>query len=72
MVAMKFLWQPRSGRAIRFNESKVRSIGRTGQGVKGITLESDKDEVVGMVCVKNMDEDILVVSEKGIWKTFQN
>jgi DNA gyrase subunit A len=58
----------RSGRAIRFNESKVRCIGRTGQGVRGITLESEKDEVVGMICVKNMDEDILVVSEKGYGK----
>jgi DNA gyrase subunit A len=58
----------RSGRAIRFNESIVRTIGRTGQGVRGITLASDKDEVVGMVCVKNMEEDILVVSEKGFGK----
>lgn len=58
----------RSGRAIRFNESKVRSIGRTGQGVKGITLNSATDEVVGMVCVKDMDDDILVVSEKGYGK----
>jgi DNA gyrase subunit A len=64
----EILMATRSGRAIRFNESKVRSIGRTGQGVKGITLESEKDEVVGMVCVKNMDEDILVVSEKGYGK----
>lgn len=58
----------RSGRAIRFNESIVRTIGRTGQGVRGITLASAKDEVVGMVCVKNMEEDILVVSEKGFGK----
>ncbi|WP_026475636.1 DNA gyrase subunit A [Alkaliflexus imshenetskii] len=64
----EILMATRSGRAIRFNESTVRCIGRTGQGVKGITLESDNDEVVGMVCVKNMTEDILVVSEKGYGK----
>lgn len=58
----------RAGRAIRFNESTVRAIGRTGQGVKGITLNSSDDEVVGMVCVKSMDDDILVVSEKGYGK----
>ncbi|ASB50642.1 DNA gyrase subunit A [Alkalitalea saponilacus] len=62
------LMATRSGRAIRFNESAVRCIGRTGQGVKGITLASANDEVVGMVCVKNMDEDILVMSEKGFGK----
>lgn len=64
----EILMATRSGRAIRFNESKVRSVGRTGQGVKGITLDSDQDDVVGMVCVKNMSEDILVVSEKGFGK----
>lgn len=64
----EILMATRSGRAIRFNESTVRSVGRTGQGVKGITLDSEKDEVVGMVCVKNMSEDILVVSEKGFGK----
>ncbi len=57
-----------TGRAIRFNESTVRCVGRTGQGVKGITLSTGKDEVVGMVCVKNMEEDILVVSQKGFGK----
>jgi DNA gyrase subunit A len=57
-----------SGRAIRFNESTVRCVGRTSQGVKGITLESDKVDVVGMICVKNLEEDILVVSEKGFGK----
>lgn len=64
----EILMATRSGRAIRFNESTVRSVGRTGQGVKGITLDSAQDEVVGMVCVKNMSEDILVVSEKGYGK----
>ncbi len=58
----------KSGRAIRFNESKVRNIGRTGQGVKGITLSGKDDEVVGMICVKNLEDDILVVSEKGYGK----
>ncbi|MDR2928392.1 MAG: DNA gyrase subunit A [Cytophagaceae bacterium] len=62
------LMATRSGRAIRFNESAVRTIGRTGQGVRGITLDSETNEVVGMVCVKDMNEDILVVSEKGFGK----
>ncbi len=58
----------RSGRAIRFNESKVRSIGRTGAGVRGVTLDDDQDEVVGLVCISDVNEDILVVSEKGFGK----
>ncbi|MBI9060625.1 MAG: DNA gyrase subunit A [Marinilabiliaceae bacterium] len=59
----------RSGRAIRFNETQVRCIGRTGSGVRGITLASESDEVIGMICVKNLaEEDILVVSEKGFGK----
>lgn len=64
----EILMATRSGRAIRFNESTVRCVGRTSQGVKGITIDPDKDDVVGMVCVKNMNEDILVVSEKGFGK----
>lgn len=58
----------RNGKAIRFNESRVRPIGRTGAGVRGISITGD-DEVVGMVCV-NKDEkvDILVVSENGYGK----
>ncbi len=64
----EILMATRSGRAIRFNETKVRSIGRKGLGVRGITLDSDADEVVGMVCVKDNDDDILVVSEKGFGK----
>jgi DNA gyrase subunit A len=64
----EILMATRSGRAIRFNESHVRSIGRKGLGVRGITLDSAKDEVVGMVCVKDKDDDILVVSEKGYGK----
>lgn len=58
----------RSGKAIRFNEKTVRPIGRTGSGVRGITLAHDKDEVVGMVCVSDPNEDILVISENGYGK----
>ncbi|MBU1010755.1 MAG: DNA gyrase subunit A [Bacteroidetes bacterium] len=58
----------RSGRAIRFNEMKVRPMGRNASGVRGITLGHDKDEVVGMVCVENELSDILVVSENGYGK----
>jgi len=59
----------RSGKAIRFNESKVRPMGRTAAGVRGIRLSGDpKDEVVGMVCIENGGQDILVVSEKGFGK----
>jgi DNA gyrase subunit A len=62
------LMASRSGRAIRFNEKLVRCIGRTGAGVRGITLASKNDEVVGMICVTNPEETILVVSEKGYGK----
>jgi DNA gyrase subunit A len=58
----------RSGKAIRFHESKVRLVGRTAQGVKGVTLGSDSDEVIGMVCVTDPESEILVVSEKGYGK----
>ena len=58
----------RSGRAIRFHESKVRPMGRTAAGVRGITLADESDQVVGMICVENGDYDILVVSEKGYGK----
>lgn len=58
----------RSGKAIRFNESIVRPIGRTASGVRGITLGSEQDEVIGMICVMNENEDILVVSENGYGK----
>lgn len=58
----------REGKAIRFNESNVRPIGRTGAGVKGITID-EGDEVVGMVCIEpDSREDILVVSENGYGK----
>jgi len=58
----------RSGKAVRFEDSSVRPIGRTASGVRGITLGHDQDEVVGMVCVENENEDILVVSENGYGK----
>ncbi len=57
-----------SGRAIRFNESKVRPMGRNAAGVRGITLDSKKDEVIGMICLENEEYDILVVSENGYGK----
>ncbi|QNL48578.1 DNA gyrase subunit A [Olivibacter sp. SDN3] len=58
----------RSGRAIRFNESTVRPMGRTATGVRGVTLASAEDEVVGMISVNNKEVTVLVVSEKGYGK----
>lgn len=61
----------RSGRAIRFHEENVRSMGRTAAGVRGIRLDNEKDIVVGMVCVPRDAEirgDIFVASEKGYGK----
>lgn len=58
----------RSGKAVRFEDTNVRPMGRTASGVRGITLGHDEDEVVGMVCVENENEDILVVSENGYGK----
>ena len=60
----------KSGRAIRFPESKVRSTGRGGIGVSGIEVDENTDEVIGMVCVNKEDKTrtILVVSEKGYGK----
>jgi DNA gyrase subunit A len=59
----------RSGKAIRFNESTVRPMGRNASGVKGIKLsEAAGDAVVGMVCLEDRERDILVVSEKGFGK----
>jgi DNA gyrase subunit A len=59
----------RNGRAIRFNESKVREMGRTATGVRGMMLDDDGDEVVGMIAVPNpTSETILVVSEQGYGK----
>lgn len=60
----------RKGKAIRFSETKVRPMGRTAAGVRGVTLEDDSDEVIGMVCVNPIKKatTILVVSEKGYGK----
>ena len=58
----------RSGRAIRFNESTVRPMGRTATGVRGITLANAKDEVVGMISINNPEVTVLVVSENGYGK----
>lgn len=58
----------KSGKAIRFEESKTRPMGRNASGVRGITLADDNDEVVGMVSVSDQESDILVVSEKGYGK----
>ena len=60
----------RGGRAIRFDESKVRAMGRSAAGVKGITLDNDQDEVVGMVCIPQDDftTSIFVVSDEGFGK----
>src|SRR5690606_28176977 len=58
----------RSGRAIRFNESTVRPMGRTATGVRGITLAGPQDEVIGMISVDNPEVTVLVVSEKGYGK----
>jgi len=58
----------KSGRAIRFNESTVRPMGRTATGVRGISLDNDNDEVVGMISIDNPETTVLVVSEKGYGK----
>ena len=59
----------KSGKAIRFPEDKVRAVGRSGSGVRGISLDSDKDEVIGMIAIENpLEETVLVVSENGYGK----
>lgn len=59
----------RNGRAIRFNESTIRTMGRSATGVKGMTLSSADDEIVGMICMRtSADDDVLVVSEQGMGK----
>ena len=59
----------RNGRAIRFNESTIRTMGRSAIGVKGMTLSSADDEIVGMICMRtSADDDVLVVSEQGMGK----
>lgn len=59
----------KNGRAIRFNESVVRTMGRNATGVRGMVLDNESDEIVGMVCVNDAErESILVVSEQGYGK----
>lgn len=58
----------KSGRCIRFNEQSVRPMGRSASGVKAISLDTETDEVVGMVCIEDMTRNIMVVSENGYGK----
>lgn len=58
----------KNGKAIRFEESAVRPMGRTASGVRGMMLNGPQDEVIGMVCVDDPESDILVVSENGYGK----
>lgn len=58
----------KSGKAIRFEESKTRPMGRNASGVRGITLADENDEVIGMVSVHNFEDELLVVSENGYGK----
>ena len=58
----------KSGKSIRFPEEKVRSMGRTAAGVRGIRLSNSEDEVIGMVCVNDLNSTVLVVSENGYGK----
>lgn len=56
------------GKAVHFNESDVRPMGRTASGVRGVTLESEADKVIGMICITGKDANVLVISEKGYGK----
>ena len=58
----------KSGKAIRFEEEKTRSMGRNASGVRGIRLNSDNDEVIGMITINESESDVLVVSENGYGK----
>ena len=58
----------KSGKAIHFEEEKVRSMGRTAAGVRGIRLANDNDEVVGMICIEDVNSSVLVVAENGYGK----
>jgi DNA gyrase subunit A len=58
----------KSGKLVRFEETKTRPMGRTASGVRGITLKDDTDEVIGMVTVNDMESEILVVAENGYGK----
>ncbi|NBW27836.1 MAG: DNA gyrase subunit A [Flavobacteriaceae bacterium] len=58
----------KSGKLVRFEETKTRPMGRTASGVRGITLKDESDEVIGMVSVNDMESEILVVAENGYGK----
>ncbi len=58
----------KSGKAIRFEESKTRPMGRNASGVRGITLANEQDEVVGMIAIDDLNSEVLVVSENGYGK----
>jgi DNA gyrase subunit A len=62
MIALK------SGKAIRFEEAKTRPMGRGASGVRGVRLQNENDEAIGMIAVNDMESDILVVSENGYGK----
>jgi len=64
----QILMSVKSGKCIRFEESKTRPMGRNASGVRGVRLKDENDEVVGMLSVNDMDSDILVVSENGYGK----
>ena len=66
--ASEMIMALKSGRAIRFNEAKVRPMGRNATGVRGISLSNKSDEVIGMICLSSDNFDILVVSENGYGK----
>ena len=66
--SMEILMAVGSGKAIRFPEEKVRPMGRNASGVRAMTLDTDNDVVVGMVCTDSDQESILVVSENGYGK----
>ena len=64
----EILMAVKSGKAIRFEESKTRPMGRSASGVRGIKLKDDNDKVIGMVSVNDVSTDILVVSKNGYGK----
>ena len=67
----KIMLATRKGKAIRFDEDKLRPMGRTATGVRGVTLDGADDSVVGMICVDDERSDVLVVTEKGCGKRSQ-
>ena len=58
----------KSGKMVRFEEGKTRPMGRSASGVRGITLQNEQDECIGMISVNDMSSEILVVSENGYGK----